>query len=68
MHLLMFHVRPDGKELAVNPDHIVRCMPIISGGSPLGVQILLIGGELHTVTESMNEVMIAWTGAKSFER
>jgi len=64
MHLLLFHIRPDGKELLVNPDHVIRCMPIISGGSQIGVQILLVGGELHTVTESMAEVMSAWANAK----
>jgi uncharacterized protein YlzI (FlbEa/FlbD family) len=65
MRLLLFHVRPEGKELAVNPDHIVRCMPIVTGGAPIGTQILLIGGELHTVTENMSEVMEAWANAKS---
>jgi len=65
MRMLLFHIRPEGKELAVNPDHIVRCMPILSGGSQIGVQLLLIGGELHTVTENMSEVMDAWANAKS---
>ena len=65
MRLLLFHTRPDGKELIVNPDHIVRCMPIVTGGSQIGVQILLTGGELHTVTESTAEVMSAWASAKN---
>lgn len=46
MRLLLFHIRPEGKELAVNPDRIVRCMPIVTGGAPIGTQILLIGGEI----------------------
>ena len=38
MRLLFLHTKPEGKELIVNPDHIVRCLPLITGGSQIGVK------------------------------